>query len=333
MATIYEVSELAGVSLATVSRVMNNNARVSEKTAAKVKAAMKELGYRPNSMAQSLASNRSNSVGILVSELHGPFYGAMMSGIEKRLRGNNKHAIITAGHSNEKDEKKGIEFLIGRNCDALILHVEAVSDEYLIELSKGTTPLVLINRHIDDIAEQCISLNNTYGGYLATKALLEQGHRQFGYISGPSWKQDTQQRLDGHHKALKEFGINPATQAYFEGDYQETGGLNGMSYFLDNHQDITAIVCGNDEMAAGAMGVLHDKGLNIPKDISVIGFDNVTLAKFLHPKLTTIDYPIQAMGEMCADWALKNIYKKTDLKINNLFKPMLIERNSIAAKS
>ena len=331
MATIYEVSELAGVSLATVSRVMNNNARVSEKTAAKVRAAMEELGYRPNSMAQSLASNRSNSIGILVSELHGPFYGAMMSGIEKRLRGDNKHAIITAGHSNEEDEKKGIEFLIGRNCDALILHVEAVSDEYLIELSKGTTPLVLINRHITDIAEQCISLNNTYGGYLATKALLELGHRQFGYISGPSWKQDTRQRLDGHYQALKEFGIDPTTQANYEGDYQETGGSQGMNYLLDNHKDITAVVCGNDEMAAGAMGVLHDKGFNIPQDISVIGFDNVTLAKFLHPKLTTVDYPIQAMGEMCADWALRNIYKKTELQINNLFKPMLIERNSIAA--
>ena len=333
MATIYEVSELAGVSLATVSRVMNKNARVSEKTAAKVRAAMEQLGYRPNSMAQSLASNRTNSIGILVSELHGPFYGVMMSGIEKRLRGSNKHAIITAGHSNEEDEKKGIEFLISRNCDALILHVEAVSDEYLVELSKGNTPIVLINRHIDEIAEQCISLNNTYGGYLATKAMLEQGHRQFGYISGPQWKQDTKERLEGHYQALKEFGIDPTTQLYYEGDYQETGGTEGMNHFLDNGATLTAIVCGNDEMAAGAMGVLHDKGYNIPEDVSVIGFDNVTLAKFLHPKLTTIDYPIQAMGEMCADWALKNIYKKSDLQISNLFKPVLVERNSIAAKA
>ena len=330
MATIYEVSELAGVSLATVSRVMNNNARVSEKTAAKVRAAMQELGYRPNAMAQSLASNRSNSVGILVSELHGPFYGAMMSGIEKRLRSENKHAIITAGHSNEKDEKDGIEFLIGRNCDALILHVEAVSDDYLIELSKGNTPIVLINRYIDQIGAQCISLNNSFGGYLATKALLTQGHRQFGYISGPRWKQDTQQRLEGHYKALKEFGIDPKTQAYYEGDYQETGGLAGMTYLLNEHHNITAVVCGNDEMAAGAIGVLHDHGLNIPQQISVIGFDNVTLAKFLHPRLTTIDYPVYDMGEMCANWVLKNVYKKDGIQLHNLFEPTLIERHSIA---
>lgn len=133
MATIYQVSDLAGVSLATVSRVLNNNARVSDKTRDKVQAAMKELGYRPNSIAQSLASNRSNSIGILVSELDGPIYGQMMAGIESELRASGKHAIITTGYSEEDKEKDGIEFLLSRNCDALILHAEAVSDEYLIE--------------------------------------------------------------------------------------------------------------------------------------------------------------------------------------------------------
>jgi LacI family transcriptional regulator len=130
MATIYEVSKLAGVSLATVSRVMNNNANVSDATRKKVTLAMEELGYRPNSIAQSLASNCSNSAGLLVSELKGPFYGPMMSGIENTLRKQGKHVIITAGHSDAEREQQGIEFLISRNCDALILHVEAVSDEY-----------------------------------------------------------------------------------------------------------------------------------------------------------------------------------------------------------
>jgi len=145
MATIYEVSELAGVSLATVSRVMTKNAKVSDKTRIKVEVAMEKLAYRPNSIAQSLASSRSNSIGILVSELNGPFFGEMMAGIESELRLANKHVIITTGHSDEAKEKEGIEFLIGRNCDALIIHVEAVSDEYLIELSKGKTPIFIIS--------------------------------------------------------------------------------------------------------------------------------------------------------------------------------------------
>src|SRR5690606_39244272 len=140
MATIYQVSELAGVLLATVSRVMNNNARVSENIRNKVLAAMEQLGYLPTTIAQSLGSNRSNSVGILVSELHGPFYGEMLSGIENECRSAGKHVIIAAGHSEEASEKDGIEFLISRSCDALILHVEAVSDDYLIKLANGNMP-------------------------------------------------------------------------------------------------------------------------------------------------------------------------------------------------
>jgi LacI family transcriptional regulator len=128
MATIYEVSALAGVSLSSVSRVLNDHEHVSKKTKQKVVAAMNELNYRPNTIARSLASSRSNSIGVLVSELHGPFFGAMLSTIELELRNAGKHAVITAGHSDEESEKKGLEFLIDRNCDALILHVDAISD-------------------------------------------------------------------------------------------------------------------------------------------------------------------------------------------------------------
>jgi LacI family transcriptional regulator len=149
MATIYQVSELAGVSLATVSRVMNKNTRVSDKTKQKVLDAMEQLGYKPNSIAQSLASNCTNSVGILVSELHGPFFAQMMAGIESELRAAGKHVIITTGHSEEDKEQEGIEFLISRRCDAIILHVEAVSDDYLIKLSKGSTPVYLMSRYVE----------------------------------------------------------------------------------------------------------------------------------------------------------------------------------------
>ena len=128
MATIYQVSEAAGVSLATVSRVMNGNAKVSERTRKKVEEAMAKLGYQPNAIAQSLASNRTNSVGLLVSELHGSYFGDLMSTVEQVLKQNGKHVFITAGHVDESREKEAIEFLQSRRCDALILHAEAVSD-------------------------------------------------------------------------------------------------------------------------------------------------------------------------------------------------------------
>lgn len=329
MATIYEVSELAGVSLATVSRVMNNNTPVRESTRKKVLAAMEQLGYRPNSIAQSLASNRSNSIGILVSELHGPFYGEMLTGIEAEFRAAGKHVIITAGHSDQATELDGIEFLKSRNCDALILHVEAVSDEYLIELATGETPFVLLNRHIPAIAERCISLNNELGGYLATQHLLQQGHREIAYIAGPMWKTDAQARYQGHQRALAEYQLQANPKLFFEGDFRETGGSNGLSAILATGLLFTAIVCANDEMASGALTAAREQGLAVPEHFSVVGFDNVNFAYYTYPKLSTIDYPISAMGQMAARWVLREVYQCSSIQVQQLFEPHLIVRDSV----
>lgn len=328
MATIYEVSKLAGVSLATVSRVMNKNANVSDKTKAKVLAAMAELGYRPNTIAQSLASNRSNSIGLVISELHGPFYGPLMAGVENECRQHGKHVIIAAGHSDEAKEKDSIEFLINRSCDALILHVEAVSDDYLRELSQGPTPIVLINRYVQGLSGPCITLDNRLGGYLATKHLLELGHRQFAYISGPLWKQDAQERLAGHQQALAEYSLPFNQQSLFEGDYQETGGSEGLAALLAMRIPFTALVCANDEMASGALTVAREQALQVPQQLSIIGFDNVLLTRYLFPKLSTVNYPINDMGRMAVRYIIKQVYQQYQGPLSNLFTPELVARDS-----
>jgi LacI family transcriptional regulator len=329
MATIYEVSKLAGVSLATVSRVINKNSRVSDKTRQKVEQAMKELGYRPNSIAQSLASNSTNSVGILVSELHGSFFGEMMAGIEAELRAAGKHVIITTGHSEEEKEKDGIEFLISRNCDAIILHVEAVTDDYLINLSKGKIPVYLMSRLVDGLKQSCISLDNELGGYLATQAVIEQGHKDIAYIAGPKLKADSTDRFAGHMRALSEYNIAVNEELYFEGDFRETGGSDGLKQFLDNKQIFTALVCGNDEMASGAITYAREQGLSLPKDLSIIGFDNINFARHTYPKLTTIENPVNLMGHMAAKLVLKNVYGRKAIPITHSFKPTLVTRDSL----
>lgn len=328
MATIYQVSELAKVSLATVSRVMNGNARVSEKTRDKVLAAMKELGYRPNTIAQSLASNRSNCVGLLVSEIHGPFFGQMMSGVETEVRAAGKHVIITTGHSEEEKEKDGIEFLISRNCDALILHVEAVSDEYLIELSKGKIPIYLVSRYVEELKDNCISLDNELGGYIATQSLIELGHKDIAYIAGPLYKADAFARLAGHKRALVEHDIPLNDQLIFEAEFKEAGGIKGLQHFIKTKQHFTALVCSNDEMASGAMTYAREHNLTMPSDLSVIGFDNVVFAPHLYPKLTTIDNPVNQMGKMAAKLVMKDVYQQKIDDIQYLFKPTLIIRDS-----
>jgi len=328
MATIYDVCSKAGVSMATVSRVINGNDNVRAKTRQKVLAAMKSLGYKPNISAQSLASKVTNSIGILVSELSGPVYGPMMSGIEEELRTAGKHAFIATGHSDIDREKESIDFLISRNCDALIMHVEAVPDDYLRDLSKGDTPFILLNRYVEGLSENCITLNNVYGGYLATKSLLDMGHKDIAYISGPLWKSDARDRLDGHKKALVEYGLKYNEKLLYEGDFHEQSGINGLKHFLTNKYEFTGLVCANDEMASGAMVQARDSAISIPDDLSIIGYDDINVAYYLHPKLTTIRYPVDEMGHMAARWVIKNVYNKDIKDIQHTFEPELIVRNS-----
>ena len=233
MATIYEVSKLAGVSLATVSRVINNSGKVAAATRKRVEDAMRELGYRPNSIAQSLASNRSNCVGVLVSELHGPIFGAMLGTIESELRHAGKFAIFSVGHNEAEREKQGIEFLASRNCDALILHVEALPTSYFQENAPGLLPFVLINRDDEPLRDNCIRLDNEQGGYLATRSVLELGHRRIGYISGPIGWGDADARIAGHRRALDEFGVAFDERLFVHGDYQRHSGESGTRRLLE----------------------------------------------------------------------------------------------------
>ncbi|GLR71539.1 LacI family DNA-binding transcriptional regulator [Agaribacter marinus] len=329
MPTIYEVSELAGVSLATVSRVMNGSAKVSEKSKKKVRDAMEELGYRPNSVAISLASKRSNCIGILVAELDGAFFGSMMTGIEKTLRQYQKHVVITAGHSNDADEREGVEFLKSRNCDALVIHAEQLSDEYLIELSKGDTPIVVMNRQIDAIAEKCVSLDNVKGGYIATRHVLEKGHRQLVNIAGPKFKNDAMERIVGFQQAVNEAGIDFDENRVFEGDYLQESGAAAIDHFVMSGIEFTGVVCGNDQMAIGAMARLREYKRLPSKDVAVIGFDDVSFAACTYPTLTTINYPIKLMGQQAAKLVLKDVYKIGVKDIRQIYEPTLMERNSV----
>jgi len=328
MATIYEVSELAGVSLATVSRVINNSGKVKAQTREKVETAMEMLGYRPNAIAQSLATKRSNSVGVLIPELHGPFFGVMLSSIEDELRAAGKHVIITAGHSDEAIEKDSIEFLCSRNCDALILHVYAVSNEYIEQLRERNIPVVVVGRLIPGMDDNCISIDNESGAYAATKALIELGHQQLASITGPLWKIDGKQRLAGYRRALDESGLVFKQKLLAEGDYEEASGRQGMRQLLQQDIPFTGLVCANDEMAAGAIAVAQQRGMTIPDDLSIIGFDNVFFTTYMNPALSTVHYPTDMMGRMAARCVLRDVYGKDDLDIQNFFEPRVVLRAS-----
>ncbi|GAC15312.1 LacI family DNA-binding transcriptional regulator [Aliiglaciecola lipolytica] len=329
MATIYEVAKLAGVSVSTVSRVLNGRSTVNQQLKAKVDNAISLLSYSPNSVARSLASSRSNSVGILVSEINSHFFCNMLTAVELTLRQANKHSIITVGHNDLEQEQEGVDFLIGRNCDALILHVEALTDDMLRKVNRDNTPIALINRVVPGMEEACISLDNELGGYLGTRHLIESGHTKIAYIAGPTSKVDANQRLAGHKRALKEAGLKIDQNLFYQGNYLESDGVDGLTELLKDNKEFTALVCANDWMASGAITCARDMGLDLPKDLSIIGYDNDLLAHLLYPQLTTLHNPIYDMGEMAAKYILNTVYKESN-PIKNLFGPELITRNSVS---
>ncbi|TLU66837.1 LacI family transcriptional regulator [Thalassotalea litorea] len=331
MSTIYEVSKLAGVSSATVSRVMNNSSRVSPNTRDKVLKAMDELGFRPNSIAQSLASKRSNSIGVVISELQGSYYGMLLNEIELTLRSAKKHVMIAAGHADAAIEEDSIEFLLQRSCDALILFVEAVSDQYLRDLKKRGVLFTLINRQVEGLETQCLSIDNYQGGYMACQKMIEVGHQSIAYISGPEWKLDAMERLRGHRQALKDHKLPIHDELFFTGDYTEYSGEHGFEQLYKSGIKFSGLVCGNDEMAAGAIMAARHLGLALPDDLSVIGFDDAYFSRFIYPRLTTIKNPIKEIGTVSANRVLHSTYglKSKNLEYDN--QPLLIARDSLTA--
>jgi LacI family transcriptional regulator len=333
MATIKDVSELAGVSQATVSRVINGTTHVDEEKKQRVLAAIKKLGYRPNAHAKSLASNRSNSIGMVVSELAGPYFGEMMAGAESVIRKNNKQMLIASSHANDEIEKDVIEFLVSCRCDALILHAETLSDDYLLQLKKQNIELVLLNRFVKGIDEHCFILDNEKGGFLATEHLIQQGCHHIACILGPQWKHDARERFEGYLKALKKYRLPFDPQLIVEGDFQEAGGREGIAKLVAREQTIDGLFCANDEMALGAMSWLLEQGFKVPDEIKIVGFDNIAYTRYVTPQLSSVHFPIRKIAQDAAWLVMQRVYQiSPPHEIERNLTPELIVRASSRGK-
>ena len=338
MATIKDVAKLAEVSVATVSRVINKSPKASEAAITAVTQAMQALGYRPNANARALVSQSTNTIGVLVGDVSDPFFGAMIKSIDNIARQHGKHLLIGNGYHNADSEREVIELLINNRCDTLIIHSKSLSNGELIAFAKEVPGMVLINRFIAEIAERCIALDNHRGSYLATEFLIKNGHQHIGYICSNHDIEDTEQRKQGYLDALQAHQLT-APQSYIEyGTPDEDGGEMAMTNLLAKNLPITAIAAYNDYMAAGCLSVLEDNGLTIPTQMSLIGFDDGLIAKYLHPKLTTVRYPIQIMAEQATQLAfqLATAAKQSmpqkaepDSSITHTFVPTLVKRLSV----
>lgn len=324
MVSIKDVAKEANVSTATVSRVINRLPNTSKTVTTAVNSAVKKLGYRVTTNKQS-----SQMIGALVSDIAEPFFGQMLKGIEPVAKNNGKQLLVYSGDYNAESERNAIERLV-RNCDYAVVHTKWLTDSELLDYARQIPGMVLINRYIKAMGHRCIALDNHYGGYIATRHLLNKGHRSIGYLRSEQCITDTSDRLKGHIKALAEAGVKFDDHLVVSCHPSEEGGKLGTYNLLAKKRPLTAIVTYNDVMAAGVLCALNENGIRCPEDISVVGFDDLLVARYASPALSTVRYPVAVMAEQAARLSLE-LSKPEEGRIEQILIPSFVERSSTQA--
>ena len=330
MATIDDVSKRAGVSRSTVSRVVADNGYVSEEKRRAIQKAIAELGYRPNTLAQALRSNRSNMIGAVVVDVGTPYFANMVYGLQRATRKAGKALLVSSGYADQDQEARAIIELVDRACDGIVLYLERPLRPDVAEiLRQARIPVVAIGRKDDTVARGAVTLDNFGGARAAMNFLIEQGHRKIVHLSGQAEFGDTVARLEGIAAALAEHGMSMADITVVNGIFHQDFGYSATMDLLDQGHDFTAIFAGDDDMAAGVLLALRHAGKSVPDDVSVIGFDDAFHARHLWPPLTTIRQPIDEIGETAADLLLKLLGEPGPGTLQTIIGTSLVVRDSV----
>ncbi|MRS14970.1 HTH-type transcriptional regulator GalS [Enterobacteriaceae bacterium RIT691] len=332
MITIRDVARHAGVSVATISRVLNNSPLVSPETRELVMKAVSELGYRPNANAQALATQVSDTIGVVVMDVSDAFFGALVKAVDTVAQQFQKNVLIGNSYHEAEKERNAIEVLIRQRCNALIVHSKALSDGEISAFLDQIPGMVLINRIVPGYEHRCVGLDNVSGAMMATRMLLNQGHTKVGYLASSHHIEDNQLRHEGWLRAMNEHGIAAPEAWVGTGTPDMQGGEAAMVELLGRNQGLTAVFAYNDNMAAGALTALKDNGIAVPQHLSLIGFDDIPIARYTDPQLTTVRYPIVSMAKLATELALMGAAGKLDREATHCFMPTLVRRHSVALK-
>ncbi|MEJ2764279.1 LacI family DNA-binding transcriptional regulator [Photobacterium sp. MCCC 1A19761] len=327
MATINDVCKLAGVSKATVSRVINNTGQVKPATAEAVYQAMQTLSYKPNSLARALASKRTHTLGLVVSAFEGAYFSSLLQQASATASQAGKQLIIMDGGHNQASELQAITSLVERQVDAVILYTRQMPMDQLKQLiTTLSVPLVVMNQMVEGFEAQCVCFGQYEAASEAAELLFAQGHRQIAYISGPPDSSNSRLRLEGFQDTLARHQLSPV--AVEHGNYFTASGYQACQRLLASGCDFSALFAANDNMAMGAIRALHEAGFRVPEQISVLGFDNDPAGAYLIPSLTTIMLPIEAMAQAAVEQALR-LVQGDPISPVRLFSGKLILRESV----
>ncbi len=302
---IRQVAKAAGVSTATVSRVFNHPDSVSEKTRLRVAEAANRLFYIPDSAAKNLSSQRSRRIGALIPTIDDSIFARFVTSLQRELGDAGYSLILGINEFDEDLEVKEVRSLIESGIDGIILCGERRREEVYDMLERHNIPYLLTNVYRPASKHPSVGYDNYAGASKAAGYLLDQGHRQFGVIDFPSQTNDrAERRVEGITHTLSERGLKLRPECHVERPFSFEEGRIGLRTLLDHAPETTAVLCGNDVLAIGALFEAQERNLNVPRDLSIIGFDNLELASQVSPGLTTVDVPTTAMGSRAAETLL-----------------------------
>lgn len=318
------------MSRSTVSRLIAGSGYVSESARRAVEAAISELGYRPNTLARALRSNRSNMIGAVVVDVGTPYFANMVYGLQRAFRSEGKSLMVISGFADQDQESRAILELIDRSCDGIVLYLEKPLRQDVIDIIRlAQIPVVMIGRDGSSIAQGVVLLDNIGGAVTAIQFLLDRGHRKIVHLSGQADFGDTIARLEGVRIALESHSLNAESIRIVNGEFSEEFGYSATKALLDEGYDFTAIFAGDDDMAAGVLMALRHAGKAVPGDVSVIGFDDTFHARHLWPPLTTIRQPIDTLGQAAAEQMIKLLSEPQSAQLRTVIGTNLIRRDSV----
>ncbi len=304
--TIIDVAREAGVSYSTVSRVVNNKSYVKPETRERVTQAMHRLGYQANLQARSLAGGHSHVIGLLVHNMSTQYMGEIFRGIDDVLATHNYEVMLYTTHRRRTKESAYVNMMARGLADGLLIVLPRQPEAYIESLRARDFPYVLIDQVGIDENDVSVTATNFQGGYDATTHLIELGHRRIGKITGWMDMVSARDRLEGYKAALSDHGIPVDPELIVIGDFEKISGYQGAATLLDLAAPPTAVFASNDVMAQGALELFRERSLQVPQDISLVGFDDIPIAAILNPPLTTLRQPMVEMGrlatQMLLDW-------------------------------
>ncbi|HDG1685254.1 TPA: LacI family DNA-binding transcriptional regulator [Kluyvera cryocrescens] len=333
MTTMLEVARRAGVSKATVSRVLSGNGYVSQETKDRVFLAIEESGYRPNLLARNLATKKTQTLGLVVTNTlyHGVYFSELLFHAASMTEAQGRRLILADGKHSAQEEREAIQYLLDLRCDGIIIYPRFLSvDEIDDIIQQQQQPVLVINRRLRRNSSHCVYCDQKSASQQAVEKLIARGHRDIAFITGSLDSPTGIERLSGYKDALTKHGIAIRDELIVEGKWTPATGAAGVDMLRERQVSFSALVASNDDMAVGAIKQLHAHGVSVPQQVSVIGFDDIALAPYMIPALSSVRIPVT---EMIKETINRLIFMLDggDFKYQQTFPGELIERDSIVS--